>query len=94
MLAWDFKGLTELLEKSRGIFLVLVACPISDALITRINPSRWRATLWKCCSVSLALAVAVAVAAAAVVVVAVAVVAVAVAVKKKKKTKKCIHLLQ
>ena len=32
----DFKEPTALLEKSRGISPVLVACPISDALITRI----------------------------------------------------------
>ena len=32
----DFKDPTALLEKSRGISLVLEACPISDALITWI----------------------------------------------------------
>ena len=32
----DFKDPTALLEKSRGISPVLEACPLSDALITRI----------------------------------------------------------
>ena len=32
----DFKDPTALLEKSRGISPVLVACPISDALISQI----------------------------------------------------------
>ena len=32
----DFKEPTAPLEKSRGISPVLTACPISDALITRI----------------------------------------------------------
>ena len=32
----DFKEPRSLLEKSRGIAPVLEACPISDALITRI----------------------------------------------------------
>ena len=32
----DFKEPTALLKKSRGISPVLAACPISDALITRI----------------------------------------------------------
>ena len=32
----DFKEPTAVLEKSRGISPVLVACPISDALITWI----------------------------------------------------------
>ena len=36
MLTGDFKEPTALLEKSRGISMVLEACPISDALITQI----------------------------------------------------------
>ena len=45
----DFKEPTALLEKSRGISLVLVACPISYALVTPIPADE--EPLWKCCCV-------------------------------------------
>ena len=39
-------------SKSREIFPVLAACPLSNALITRIPADEVRrATLWKCCCV-------------------------------------------